>query len=355
MEPQGEQSEEIAELKRQIEWLQDCLYQMNEQRSATPAPSIPREMGNNMEPFLTLIERRFRKMGLPPELWGDELGKYIDEDALRCWTELQRSGTDMTDWSLVKQELIKDFCTVNRATLIYQMAANKWTGNCSAYSANFSRITARGIQLPAEDLVGYFLTNIPAELRWAVTQQGTIQFSNWRAASNALAAIAAPWGAAQDEFRRREREFQLSLAGRAAEFPRGPASTGIRRYTQASGDRTEMICFQCKGKGHTAKNCPTGDPKLRKPGETCRNCGGMSHYARECRTSGQKPIHKEQGAPVDDEGPPACRKLSAERRTAAQAPSGSREVALDTENSREVNDGASLEDSQSVTNVELPP
>ena len=128
MEPQGEQSEEISELKRQIEWLQDCLYQMNEQRSTTPAPSIPREMGNNMEPFLTLIERRFRKMGLPPELWGDELGKYIDEDALRCWTELQRSGTDMTDWSLVKQELLKTFCTVDRATGIYQMAANKWTG-----------------------------------------------------------------------------------------------------------------------------------------------------------------------------------------------------------------------------------
>ena len=69
----------------------------------------------------------------------------------------------------------------------------------------------------------------------------------------------------------------------------------------------------------------------------------------------EKLIHKEQGAPVGDLGPSACRKLSAEGRTAAQAPSGSREVARDTDNSREVNDGISLEDSQSVTHVELPP
>ena len=159
----------------------------------------------------------------------------------------------MTDWPLVKQELLKRFCTVDRATVIYPMAANKWTGDCSAYSANFSRITARGVQLSEEDLVGYFLTNIPAELRWAVTQQGTIQFSCWRAASKALAAVAAPWAAAQEEFRRQEREFQLSLTGRAAEFPRAPVSTETRRYTRASGDRTEMVCYQCKGRGHTAR------------------------------------------------------------------------------------------------------
>ena len=66
--------------------------------------------------------------GLPPELWGDDLGEYLDEEALRCWTDLLRSGADMTDWSLVKQELLKTFCTVDRATRIYQMAANKWTG-----------------------------------------------------------------------------------------------------------------------------------------------------------------------------------------------------------------------------------
>ena len=193
MQPQGQHSEELAKLKRQIERLQDCLQQMSEQRSTSaPAPPIPWDKGNSMNSILTLMELPFMMRGLPPECWGDELGEYLDEDAQWCWTDLLRSGADMTDWSLVKQELLKSFCTVDRAKLIYQMAANKWTGDCSAFSATFSRITARGVQLSAEDLVGYFLTNTPAELRWAVTQRGTIQFSNWRAASKALAAIVVP-------------------------------------------------------------------------------------------------------------------------------------------------------------------
>ncbi|CDI84608.1 hypothetical protein EPH_0057980 [Eimeria praecox] len=69
----------------------------------------------------------------------------------------------------------------------------------------------------------------------------------------------------------------------------------------------------------------------------------------------EKLIHKEQGALADDQGPTACRKLSAERPTAAQAPTGNGEEKRNTDNSRDVNVGVSVEDHQSVTNVELPP
>ncbi|CDJ52787.1 hypothetical protein, conserved [Eimeria brunetti] len=145
---------------------------MRVQRSpSVPAPSIPREKGNNMQPFLMPMEQRFRKMALPPGLWGDERGDYPDEEALQCWMDLKQSGADMIDRSLIKQELIKNFCTVDRATLICRMATNKWNGDYSIYTANFGRIVAHGAQLSAEDLVGYFLTNIPAELRWDRTQR----------------------------------------------------------------------------------------------------------------------------------------------------------------------------------------
>ncbi|CDI82851.1 hypothetical protein EPH_0011430 [Eimeria praecox] len=69
----------------------------------------------------------------------------------------------------------------------------------------------------------------------------------------------------------------------------------------------------------------------------------------------EKLIHKEQGAPGDDQRPTACRKLSAERQTAAQAPAGNGEEKRNTDSSRDVNVGMSVEDHQSVTNVELPP
>ncbi|CDI85179.1 Similar to Transposon MAGGYgagandpolgenehomologues, related [Eimeria praecox] len=69
----------------------------------------------------------------------------------------------------------------------------------------------------------------------------------------------------------------------------------------------------------------------------------------------EKLIHKEQGAPADDQRLSACRKLSAERPTAAQAPAGNGEEKRNTGNSRDVNVGVPVEDRQSVTNVELPP
>ncbi|CDI82217.1 OSJNBa0042D13.18 protein, related [Eimeria praecox] len=291
MQPQEQQPDEIAKLRQEVKRLQNYLIHMSVQLSSfvPPAP-VAREKGNSMQPFLVLMERRFRKMAPPQELWGDELGKYLDEDALQCWMDLKQSGMDMTDWPLIKQELIRCVCPIDRATLIYPMADNKWKGDHNTYTANFSRIAARGSQLSAEELAGCFLKNIPSELRWAVTQR-------------------------------------------------------------------EMVCYQCKGKGHMAKNCLTGDPSSRKSGEASRNCG-VATEPNAIAVSPQwaeKLIHKEQGAPADEQGPTACRTLSAERKTAAQAPAGNGEVTRNTDNSREVNVGVPIEDRQSVTNVELPP
>ncbi|CDI80340.1 hypothetical protein EPH_0034350 [Eimeria praecox] len=264
---------------------------MSVQRSSfVPPPPLAREKGNNMQPFLMLIEQRFTKMALPQELCGDELGEYLDEEPLQCWMDLKQSGRDMTDWALIKQELIRCFCKEDRATLIHQMTANKWEGDYSTYTANFNRIVARGSKLPAEDLVGYFLTNIPAELRWAVTQR-------------------------------------------------------------------EMVCYQCKDKRHMVKNCPTGDPTSSKSGQTSRNCG-VATEPNAISVSprwAEKVIHKEQGAPADNQGPTACQKQSAERKSAAEAPAGNGVEKRSTDNSRDVNVGVSIEGRQSVTNVELPP
>ncbi|CDI74708.1 hypothetical protein EPH_0003210 [Eimeria praecox] len=69
----------------------------------------------------------------------------------------------------------------------------------------------------------------------------------------------------------------------------------------------------------------------------------------------EKLIHKEQGAPAGDQGPTAYRKLSAERKTAAQVPAANGKAKHNTDNSRDVNVGVSIEDHQSVTTVELLP
>ena len=78
MQPQERQPDEIARLRQEVERLQNYLIQMSVQRSSfLPPPPLAREKGNNMQPFLMLIEQRFRKLALPRELWGDELGEYL--------------------------------------------------------------------------------------------------------------------------------------------------------------------------------------------------------------------------------------------------------------------------------------
>ena len=58
----------------------------------------------------------------------------------------------------------------------------------------------------------------------------------------------------------------------------------------------------------------------------------------------EKLTHKEQGDPADNQGPIACRKQLAERNTAVQAPAGNGVEKCNTDNSRNVNVGVSIED-----------
>ncbi|CDJ54307.1 hypothetical protein EBH_0057120 [Eimeria brunetti] len=293
MQPPERQTEDVEQYKRIIEELSPSLLQATTlQPNPAPVASTPRESSENMEYFGGRMERRFTSMSLSQDLWGHELGDYLDRIALQCYSDLVRTGTGMTDWSYVKRELLKGFCSVDRATVVPQMADNKWTGDYRTCTANFCRITANGAQLPANELVSYILTNTPDELGWAVTKRGRKYFSNWREASEALAAIAGPWGASQEEFRRRQQELRLS---RAAGDAKNPLAAG-----------------------------PNPIPVSPRWAE--------------------KLFPEEQREPEDEQGTTACRNLSAAGRTEAHAPSGREEEARDADSSREVHDEVSLED-----------
>ncbi|CDJ47720.1 hypothetical protein EBH_0039570 [Eimeria brunetti] len=253
IQPPERQTEDVEQYKRITEKLSASLLQMTTQRPY-PAPAAPtsRESGENMEYFWGLTEGRFRSMSLSQDLWGHELGDHLDGIALRCYSDLVRTGADMTDRSYVKRELLKGFCSVDRATAVRQMADNKWTGDCRTYTANFYRITANGAQLPADELVSYFFTNIPDELRWAAAKRG-------------------PWGTAQEEFPRRQQEFRLSRAGGDAENPlaTGPNTIPVsprwakKLYPKKQGapedEQKTMDCRQLSARRRTEAQAPSGN------------------------------------------------------------------------------------------------
>ena len=81
-----------------------------------------------------------------------------------------------------------------------------------------------------------------------------------------------------------------------AHRPRGRQEIGNR----SGGARGN--CFECQGRGHPARVCPSKGERTKRPGETCKRCGGVGHYARDCATY-------ERGMPesVDQRGGVAAR------------------------------------------------
>jgi len=55
---------------------------------------------------------------------------------------------------------------------------------------------------------------------------------------------------------------------------RGESSYRVTRPT--AGNTFTPECFNCRGKGHIARNCP------QQQGPQCYNCHGYGHYARNC-------------------------------------------------------------------------
>ena len=75
--------------------------------------------------------------------------------------------------------------------------------------------------------------------------------------------------------------------GRQRSFHVSECLVGFDCTPKRRGTEQKWYVTSANAKGHTAKNCLTGDPKWRKPGKMCRNWGGMVPYARECRTPGR--------------------------------------------------------------------
>ncbi|CDJ53380.1 Gag-pol polyprotein, related [Eimeria brunetti] len=88
---------------------------------------------------------------------------------------------------------------VTQEKMIEMMAKNVWQGDHNAYSARFAAIVAQGVTMTPDELVGFYLANLPKEQCRGITHGGARKFKDWQEAATALAASEAPWKATNEE------------------------------------------------------------------------------------------------------------------------------------------------------------
>ncbi|CDJ33194.1 uncharacterized protein EMH_0015070 [Eimeria mitis] len=163
--------------------------------------------GTNTRAFLFLVEGEFRELQIPEDQWGLELRKYLTGKAMVHWELMQRSGTELSDWQLVRERLCARFCTMSPDRMLERMTWNTWRGDHNEYIARFAEIVAQGETLAAEDLVLCFLTNIPMDICNKLNREGTRVFHDWQEAATALSERDAPFEAWRAKRLRYEQEF----------------------------------------------------------------------------------------------------------------------------------------------------
>ncbi|CDJ51691.1 OSJNBa0079C19.6 protein, related [Eimeria brunetti] len=242
----------------------DVLKQMAEGIKSCQRRITASEDGSNMRAFPDLMEQEFLEQELLEVQWGHELRKYLTGKALVHWLYMRRTGTPLADWPLVRQHLCARFCNMSRDRMMERMGWNVWRGDHVDYSSRFADIVTQGETLPADELLGYYLGNLPAELLRTLTQGGTRIFRDWQDAATALSSLETPWQASCVRWQQFEQEL---VSARHRTGPGGRSSSprlAPAWRSNLTDENTSARCYECRGKGHLGRDYVKGDERARQ-------------------------------------------------------------------------------------------
>ncbi|CDJ37706.1 hypothetical protein ETH_00026940 [Eimeria tenella] len=241
--------------------------------SGTTIPILP-EDGSTMQAFLLRIERRYNQMRLEPREWGNAFIDHLVGPALTYWMYIRRT-IDLSDWETVHHRLLERFDkTMSQSQLLTELAKVRWNSNPKEYADRFAAVAEPGLGVSPDDLRDYYCTGLPTYLHLLITNNGQVEYQSWEQAATAATRFYEP---EQSVLELRER---TSRAIRAAIQANGPR--GCQELENRPGG-THANCFECQGRGHPARLCPSEGERTKCPGEICKKCGGVGHYARDLR------------------------------------------------------------------------
>ncbi|CDJ65142.1 hypothetical protein ENH_00000970 [Eimeria necatrix] len=242
--------------------------------SGATTPILP-EDGSTMKAFLLRTERRYAQMGLEPRDRGNALIDYLVGPALTYWMYLQEA-IDLSDWATVRRRLSERFDrTMSQSQLLTELTKVRWNGDPKEYTDQFAAVAERGLGLAPDEIADYYCARLPTDLHLLITNDEHVKYQSWEQAAAPSTRLYEP---KQSVLELRE---SISRAIRAAVQAKG--LSGRLEIENRSGG-THANCFECQGRGHPARVCPSKGERTRRPGEICKKCGGVGHYARDCPT-----------------------------------------------------------------------
>ncbi|CDJ45327.1 hypothetical protein ETH_00020215 [Eimeria tenella] len=233
--------------------------------------------------FLLRIERRYTQMGLEPREWGNALIDHLVSRALTYWMYLRRT-IDLSDWATIQRRLLERFDkTMSQSQMLTELAKVRWNGNLKEYTDRFAAVAERGLGLAPDELADYYCTRLPTDLHLLITNNGQMKYQSWEQAATAATRLYEP---NQSVLELRERTSRVIRAAIQANGLRG------RQEIENRPGGTHTNCFECQGRGHPARVCPSKGERTKRPGQVWRCgtlCSGLSYVlTRLARAGGQE-------------------------------------------------------------------
>ena len=110
-----------------------------------------------MSSFLANYEIECLEGKVPPDTWATRMRCYLTGDALDFYLHIRRVGIELQQWAPLRDRFLQRFCRDTRDRVLAQLARNTWRGDHSLYATRFAQTVARGVTIPHDELVGYFL------------------------------------------------------------------------------------------------------------------------------------------------------------------------------------------------------
>ena len=142
-----------------------------------------------MSSFLANYEIECLEGKVPPDIWATRMRNYLIGDALDFYLHMRRVGIDLQQWEPIRARLLQRFCRDMRDRVLAQLARNTWRGAHGLYATRFAQTVATGVTIPPDELVGYFLANLPLDIQRSLTQNGTKRYRDWEEAAAALSKL----------------------------------------------------------------------------------------------------------------------------------------------------------------------